>query len=78
MFHPQAFLKMVQEIYEMTVLGSTAGLSVLLIEVQAFLLMLVACLVIPTDADSNPIIALFKLYPRFMVNNSAIARDHIV
>lgn len=69
---------MVQEIYEIMVLGLAAGLSVLLIEAQAFLLMLAACLVIPLDPDSYLIVILFKLYPEFTINNSSVRRDHIV
>ena len=50
-FHPLAFLKMVQEVYEITVSSSTTGLNVLLIEIQAFMLMIAACLIIPMNAD---------------------------
>ncbi|KAH0839708.1 hypothetical protein J3R83DRAFT_632 [Lanmaoa asiatica] len=76
-FHPQAFFKMVQEVYEITVLGSAVGLTVLLVEAQAFLLMLAARLIILTDADGQPTLALFKLYPGFKIDNS-VSSDHIV
>ncbi|KAG8215160.1 hypothetical protein J3R82DRAFT_8660 [Butyriboletus roseoflavus] len=77
MFHPLAFLKTVHEVYKIVVLGLTAGLSMLLIEAQVFLMMLAACLIVPMDIDGNPTIALFKLYPGFKVNGS-VPSDHII
>lgn len=68
---------MVQEIYEITVSGSVTGHSMLLIEAQAFLLMLAVCLIVPMDMDGHLMVTLFKLYPGFKVNGS-VSNDCII
>ena len=57
-FHPLACLKIVQKVYEIIVSGLTTGLSMLLIEIQAFMLMLEMHLIISMNTDGNPTVAL--------------------
>jgi len=64
-FHTKVFFKSVKEIYELAASGT--GLSMMLVEAQAFLLMLTMRTIILTDADGEPTTALFRLYPGFDV-----------
>lgn len=76
-FHAHAFLKKVQEVYGMVTTANADGTNLLLVEAQAFLLMLSERTVILTDADSRPTTALFKIYAGFQVDGSVPA-DRIV
>lgn len=78
-FHAHAFLKKVQEVYGMVLASNTQaeGTGLLLVEAQAFLLMLSARTTILTDVDGRPTAALFKLYPGFQVDGTLPA-DRIV
>lgn len=60
-----------------TATSNADGTGLLLVEAQAFLLMLSERTVILTDADSHPTTALFKLYPGFQVDGS-IPADRII
>ena len=64
-FHTKVFFKSIKEIYELAASGT--GLSMMLVEAQAFLLMLTMRTIILTDADGEPTTALFRLYPGFDV-----------
>lgn len=74
-FHASAFLQMVQQVYETMVTGTSPNTPV--IELQAFLQMLVARSVVLSDADGHPTMVLFRLYPGFNVDDS-VSGDRIV
>ena len=66
---------MVQQVYETTVTGTSPNVPV--IEVQAFLQMLVACAVMLLDTSGYPTLVLFRLYSGFKVDGS-ISGDRII
>lgn len=71
-FHAQAFLQSVQDIYH--TITSRDEPRMLLVEAQAFVLMLAARTVVLSDADGSTV-ALFKLYPGFKVDGSVPAEQ---
>ena len=74
-FHASAFLRMVQQVYEITVTGTNPNVPI--IKVQAFLQMLAARSVVLSDESGHPTLVLFWLYSGFKVDGS-VPGDHIV
>ena len=74
-FHASAFLRMVQQVYETTVTGTSPNVPV--IEVQAFLQMLVTRAVVLSDPSGYRTLILFQLYSGFKVDGS-VSGDRII